>query len=124
MPMMGMCAGMNMMGMSAGGKASGKGKSKSSAPRFTPYEEYVPPPADSMPEVVWLQIDADSQLAQAGYPLEGAAIEHQKLDVFSDAHYWCQEFFQSYLKDEVTISEDWNGVKFPEIRQAWKSLCK
>merc|ERR1719428_2101716 len=87
--------GMDSWGPSQGGKGGGSGpyggKGGGKGGFRQPEESYAPPPsADSMPEINWLTIDADSKLAQAGYVQEGCAIEHSKLDVFSEAHYWCQ----------------------------------
>merc|ERR1712232_650076 len=74
-----------------------------------------------MPQVVWLQIPLDCKLAQLGYPSDGAAIEHSKLDIFSEAHYWCQEFYDDMLKEAVTMEQDHDGTLYPEIYAAWKT---
>mmetsp|Transcript_23744 Transcript_23744/g.43482 ORF Transcript_23744/g.43482 Transcript_23744/m.43482 type:complete len:504 (-) Transcript_23744:66-1577(-) len=86
---------------------------------------YSPPLApDSMPEVTWLEVDATSKLVQAGYPSKGCAIEHSKLDVFSESHYWCQEFFSEMLKEACNFEHDSEATLHPEVYQAWKAAGK
>merc|ERR1712048_579063 len=70
---------------------------------------------------VWLNIGLGSKLAMMGFATDGPAIEYEKLDIFSDAHYWCQEFFEDLLKDNVKMEQDHDGTLYPEVYQAWKA---
>lgn len=111
-------------GWGGGGGSGPYGKGGGAAPS-APVQEYKPPKApEEMPDIIWLQVSPDSKLAQQGYATEGCAIEHEKLDVFSESHYWCQEFFDNYLKEECEFEDDWEGKKFPEIKQAWRAAGK
>merc|ERR1712187_1015133 len=47
--------------------------------------------------------------------------EHSKLDVFSEAHYWAQEFYEDMLKDCVTMEQDHDGNLYPEVYAAWRA---
>lgn len=87
-------------------------------------EVYVPPNPKSMPKVVWLTIDANSKLAKLGFALEGPAIEHERQDIFSEAHYFIQEYFEDMLKEAVNFEQDWDGALYPEIKKAWKLAGK
>mmetsp|Transcript_37397 Transcript_37397/g.69625 ORF Transcript_37397/g.69625 Transcript_37397/m.69625 type:complete len:223 (+) Transcript_37397:1-669(+) len=81
------------------------------------------PPLDptSMPEVTWLEVDASCKLVQAGFPNKGCAIEHSKLDVFSESHYWCQEFFEETIKDVCHFEHDPEATAYPEVYAAWRA---
>jgi len=119
-PLLGCC--------SAGAAAAAAGPYSPAPPpkprSLAPYIHHVPPPPHSMPKVLWLKIEPTSKLASLGYALEGPAIENDKQDIFSDAHHFCQEYFDEMLKDVVKFEQDWDGSLYPEIAKGWKQAGK
>jgi len=73
------------------------------------------------PEHVDLELAPDSKLVLEGYPAWGVGIEHIKCDIMSEAHYWCQEFYESPIKDVVAMEQDHDGKMHPEVYAAWKA---
>jgi len=115
------------MGMYGGGydawgmKGGGKG-GKAPKPK-TPQVEWVAKPANAMPDVVMLQLPADCKLIATGIcqnPIP--VIEHEKLDIFSEAHHILQnlcgdEDLRTYINlEHASVDDD-----YPEILQAWKA---
>merc|ERR1719491_179707 len=123
MGMWGPCKGGCKGGFGPYGKGGGKGGGKAKSSVQDDWK--VKSPSD-MPDVNWLTIADDSKLAQMGFPTEGCAIEHEKLDVFSEAHYWAQEYFDDLMRTAgyCDFEQDHDGTLYPEIYAAWKAAGK
>merc|ERR1712187_802588 len=79
--------------------------------------------SDVMPEIVNLQVSAESPYVQQGYPPDIVAIEFDKrLTLFSESHHILQSIFSDQdIKEVCQFEHDPECTTFPEIYQAWKA---
>merc|ERR1711865_1231227 len=102
----------------------GGGKGKKGPPRERkPQVEWIQKPKNAMPDIIMLELPADSKLLATGIcqnPI--TVIEHDKLDIFSEAHYFLQDLCGEVdIKSVIDFEHESADETYPEIHVAWKA---
>merc|ERR1712196_555862 len=119
------CGGKGMMG--GGGYGKGGGKPKKVPWYEQDWGDWKPKPAGAMPDIVMLELPEDSKLIQSGLcqnPIP--VIEHEKLDIFSESHYYLQDIcgFDTDIRSFVNFEHAAVDEEHPEILRTWKGMGK
>lgn len=97
------------------------GKSKKGPPK--PAVEWVAKPKHAMPDIVMIELPPDSKLLATGIcqnPIP--VIEHEKLDVFSEAHYFVQNLVGDVdVRSMVELEHENFDSQYSDFHATWKA---
>jgi len=104
----------------------GKGGKAPKIPKEDPWADYKPKGPSEMPDVTLLELPLDSKLLATGLcqnPI--VAIEHEKLDIFSEAHFYLQDLVgEQDMRQVVEMEHAMVDAMYPEILQSWTAAGK
>lgn len=103
----------------------GQGKAPK-IPKEDPWADYKPKAPSEMPDITMLELPLDSKLLATGLcqnPI--LAIEHEKLDIFSESHFYLQDLVGEHdVRQVVELEHAMVDATYPEIMKSWTAAGK